>query len=86
MEKLEKENQTKNDLMTLQEVCELLHLKRSTLYSWNTKRLLPYIKLRNRLVFYRREDILNFVNSDVHKIRSKQQIQDAAISNILHGK
>lgn len=63
----DKEKATENDWLSMQEVCELLHIRRCAVYDRikNTNnrygQKLPYHKAGRRLLF-RRSDVLKFVN------------------------
>ena len=72
--------------MTLNQVSEILQLSKATIYSYTSKGILPFLKLRNRKLYFKRDDIINFVMNDKNYHKSKQQIEAEAISNIIAGK
>lgn len=59
------------ELMTIDEVCDFLKVKKATIYSYTTKKLLTHYKLFDRKLYFRREDILNLL----HRVRSKDEIK-----------
>ena len=48
------ENQTE-EVLTLSRICELLELKRQTIYSYVSRGLIPYHKKAGKLYFFRQE-------------------------------
>ena len=44
------------------ELCELLHISKRTLARYKKEKALPYLKIK-RLCFYRREDVIRFIEN-----------------------
>jgi len=57
-----------NDLLTVTEVCELLKIKRSYLYSMTHRRAIPHIRMLGQLRF-RRRDIDEWLRSQEQEVR-----------------
>jgi len=72
--------------MSLTEACAYLNLKPATLYSYNYYRIIPFQRRRSRKVFYRKEDLDNFLLNNTVTIKSSQQIETEAINSILSEK
>jgi excisionase family DNA binding protein len=82
----QKQNEIISPFLSLQEASEYLALKPSTLYSYTHKKVLPYYKLRGRKIYFLKEDLDNFILNDTNLVKSNQQIETEAISNIINGK
>ena len=61
-------NSSEGDLLTLQEVCELLRVNKAYVYSLTHMKRIPYIKMMGHLRF-RRSDIDNWL--------SRQEVRSA---------
>ena len=81
-----KQNQIISPFLSLKETCEYLKLKPATLYSYTHNKVLPYYKLRGRKIYFKKEDLDNFILNDTNLVKSKQQIEQEAITNIVSGK
>jgi hypothetical protein len=81
-EQCKKENQ----FLSLKEACDYLKLKPATLYAYNNKRIIPFYRRRSRKVFYRKDDLDNFILRNTNLVKSAQQIETEAITNIVTGK
>lgn len=55
---------TTNDFMTPDEASQYLKVKKSTLYNWTMRKMVPVVKL-GRLSRYRKADMDFFINSNV---------------------
>ncbi|WP_439487219.1 helix-turn-helix domain-containing protein [Algoriphagus sp.] len=54
------------EVLTLTRICELLELKRQTIYSYVSKKQIPYHKKAGKLYFFRKE-ILAWVKTETKK-------------------
>jgi len=72
--------------MSLQEACCYLKLKPATLYSYTHKKVLNFYKLRGRKIYFKKEDLDNFILNEANLVKSNQQIETEAINNIITGK
>jgi predicted DNA-binding transcriptional regulator AlpA len=80
-ESLPKVNGTRTDfepedqLMTREEVMKMLNVSHSTLYHYQRKEIIPFLKIGNR-VYFKKKDILNNIhlegNPYDHKAKSKK--------------
>lgn len=55
---VKKDFEPDEQLLTREEVMKLLHVSHSTLYHYQRKRILPFLKIGNR-VYFKKNDILN---------------------------
>jgi hypothetical protein len=80
------QNQIQSPFLSLKEACDYLKLKPATLYAYNNKRIIPFYRRRSRKVFYRKDDLDNFILRNTNLVKSAQQIETEAITNIVTGK
>ena len=85
MNKISK-NQIESPFLSLKETCLYLKLKPATIYSYTHNKVLPYYKLRGRKIYFKKEDLDNFILNDANLVKSSQQISTEAINNIITGK
>ena len=52
---------TGEDLLNMNQVAELLGLKRGTIRDWLLQRRLPYVRLSRRAIRVRRADVVAFI-------------------------
>jgi excisionase family DNA binding protein len=83
---IQKKNKLESPFLSLQEASEYLKLKPSTIYSYTHKRVIPFYKLRGRKIYFRKEDLDNFIMNDMNLVKSKKQITSDALTNIVSGK
>ncbi len=50
-------------LMTYGEVEELLQVKRSTIYGWVSRGVIPFVRLSGRVVRFRRDEITTWIDA-----------------------
>jgi hypothetical protein len=80
------EKVSRKTFMDLAEACEFLRLKPATLYSYNVNRVIPFYRIRGRKIYYRVEDLENFILNETNLVKSKQQIESEAIASFLKEK
>lgn len=81
--------------MTSQEVCRnersflpladaaiYLGLQKSTLYAYCSQRLLKFYKVRNRKIYFLKEDLDNFILNEQNLVKSQKQIEEEAQQHI----
>jgi len=73
-------------LMTIVRASEYTGLSKDTIYSYTHKRVLPYYKLRGRKIYFKKQDIDNFIFNKKNLVKSKHQIETEALRNIVSGK
>lgn len=70
-------NRELQQLLTIDDVVEGYHIRKSTLYAMVARRELPSVKIGKR-VFFRREDLDAYVQS---KVRTSENFEGAKASN-----
>ncbi|WP_339881375.1 helix-turn-helix domain-containing protein [uncultured Algoriphagus sp.] len=75
------------EILTLSRICDLLELKRQTIYSYVSKRKIPYHKKAGKLYFFRQE-IEEWIKAgtkdlflDVVQFKSKKKYVDRELRN-----
>ena len=82
-------NEMQNDpklikpFMSIDEACKYLDLKKNTLYSYTCKKVLPHYKLRGRKLYFKKEDLDNFIMNDDNRVQSNEEIEIKANEYIL---
>jgi len=79
----ESNDETKKTFLTLGEASSFLGLKKSTLYAYTHKRVLPFYKLRNARIYFILEDLENFVINETNYHKSQQELEAEVLSNLL---
>jgi len=80
-ENLPKMNGRKKDfepddqLLTRKEVMKMLHVSHSTLYHYQRKEILPFLKIGNR-VYFKKKDILDNINLQGDSFDYKTNLKD----------
>ena len=80
---MKKQKRTEKPFLTLYEASEYLGLARSTLYSYVRKKTLPYYKPNGRIVYFKLEDLNNFVLNESSHYRSQDEIKKQAFREHL---
>jgi len=60
-----------DELMDVDQASKFLHLAKQTLYGLTSERLIPYLK-RGKRIYFKREELLNWVNQG--KIKTRDEI------------
>lgn len=77
-------NETKErPFMSLQDASFYLGLSKATLYSYTHNRIIPFYKLRGRKVYFRIEDLDNFVLNETNHCKSTTEIEAEALNHHL---
>jgi len=63
------------EFMNVKELTEYLGVKRSTVYSWSHKNLLPYYKMNNRTLFFKKNEVDNFIFNSNNYHKSMDQLR-----------
>ena len=69
--------------LSLEEASEYLGLSKATLYSYSHNRVLTYYKLRGRKLYFKKEDLKNFILNDNNLVKSSKQIESEALNHII---
>lgn len=64
-------------LLTPQMLCEILEIEKSTLYSWTSKELVPYLKI-NGLLRFRKSEIVKWL-----KLKERGDIVARKVEEVL---
>ncbi len=76
-------NQKDRPFLSFKQALEFLDVPEGTLRVWCSKSLLPYYRINNKRVFFKVDDIVQFVLSDTNRFKSRKEIEQSAI---LHTK
>jgi len=80
---IQKVKQSKAPFMTMDEACKYLGLSKATLYGYTHKKLIPYYKIQNRKIYFKIEDLNNFVMNVHNKCKSQFEIKQEADEDYL---
>jgi len=80
---IQKVKQSKAPFMTMDETSEYLGLSKATLYGYTHKKLIPYYKIQNRKIYFKIEDLDNFVLNTQNKCKSQFEIKQEADEDYL---
>ena len=64
------DNPDSKELLTIDEAAEFLHMSVATLYTFNCRRRIPFIKASGK-VFYRRSSLLDWLDSGERKTKAQ---------------
>lgn len=64
------DNPALKELLTIEEAAEFLHMSVATLYTFNCRRRIPFIKVSGK-VFYRRSSLLEWLDSGERKTKAQ---------------
>ncbi|MBC8525896.1 MAG: helix-turn-helix domain-containing protein [Candidatus Cloacimonetes bacterium] len=70
--------QTKAPFLTMEEASNYLGLSKATLYGYTHKKLIPFYKVQNRKIYFKIEDLNNFVLNTQNKCKSQFEIKQEA--------
>lgn len=59
-----------DELMDVEQASRFLHLAKQTLYGLTSERLIPFLK-RGKRIYFKREELLNWVNQGKMKTREE---------------
>ena len=85
---MENKDQNERKFLSLTEAAEYLGLQKSTMYSYCHKRVLNFYKIHNRLTYFLKEDLDNFILNEQNLVKSQSQINEEAnkqIEKLQHG-
>ena len=69
--------------MSIDETSDYLGISKNTLYGYTSKGILPFYKPQNRKIFFKIEDINQFVLDKKNKISSNKEIEEKAVTKIV---
>ncbi len=81
--KPEIKSSNKRPFMSLAQAADYMSLKKSTLHAYCHRRILRFYKVRNRLVYFLKEDLDEFILNESNLVKSAKQIEEEATQHIL---
>jgi len=69
--------------LSLEETCEYLSLKKPTLYQYTSKHILPFYKIRRKILF-KVTELNEFIEN--HRIKTNAEIEAEALNYHISGK
>jgi len=66
--------------LTLEEASDYLGLKKSTLYLYTHKRVIPFYKPRGRKVYFKISDLNNFLEQG--RVKTQEEIEQEATNKL----
>ena len=72
--------------LSIDEASEYLGISKNTLYGYTSKGIIPFHKPQNRKIFFRIDDLNQFVLDNKNRNASNQEIEEQAITKIVTGK
>ena len=72
--------------LSIDQASEDLGISKNTLYGYTSKGILPFYKPQNRKIFFRIEDLNQFVLDKKNKRISQDEIEEKAVTRIVSGK
>ena len=69
--------------LTIDDVVELTGLKKSSLYNYMNQGLLSFYKINNKKVFFKMDDISNFIFNKKNYYNSKTEMRQEALNEYL---
>lgn len=70
----------KKEIINLEEAAQLLGVSKSTMYKYVNTRKLPYSRPSGKILFFRKEDIYQFITSNRYASRNELMVP-GALSN-----
>jgi excisionase family DNA binding protein len=75
----------KKPFLTVPEAAEYLGISENTLYGYTSKRVIPFHKVRGRKLYFKIEDLDNFVLNSKNRHSCQEEIEERAVTRILVG-
>ncbi len=72
--------------LTIDEASNYLGISKNTLYGYTSKGILPFYKPQNRKIFFKIDDLNQFVLDKKNKRISQVEIDEKAVTMIVSGK
>ena len=79
----QKPKQLTAPFLTMDQASLYLGLSKATLYGYTHKKLIPYYKVQNRKIYFRTDDLNNFVMNNQNKCKSQYEIKQEADQDYL---
>ena len=68
--------------MSLSEASDYMQIKKSTLYAYCHMRIISFYKVRNRLTYFLKSDLDDFILNESNLVKSAKQIEEEAAKHI----
>ena len=75
-----------NPILTVDDVVKITGLKRSSVYNYMNDGLISYYKLNNKKVYFKIEDINNFIFNKKNYCKAKNELKQEALKEYLKHK
>jgi excisionase family DNA binding protein len=72
--------------LNIKAASEYLGISKNTLYTYTSKNAIPYYKLRGRRVYFKIDDLDNFILNKKNRYKSNDEIEMEASTRIVTGK
>ncbi len=69
--------------LTLLEAAKYLGISKNTLYGYTSKQIIPFYKLQGRRLYFKIEDLDNFVLNSKNRHSSQKEIEEKAATRVL---
>jgi excisionase family DNA binding protein len=69
--------------MNIDEASEYLQLSKQTLYAYTSKNVIPYYKMQGRRVYFKKEELDNFVLDKNSRLSSQEEIESKAATYMV---
>ena len=76
-----KEQQTEDELMTVETAADYLRMSRSSIYQLTSRLEIPFMKKGKRL-YFKKEELRQWIEEGSNKPSSKQEKQELALSHL----
>ncbi|MCX8167335.1 MAG: helix-turn-helix domain-containing protein [Candidatus Micrarchaeota archaeon] len=70
------------ELLTPEEVAQLLKVDKITIYSWIERKLITYVRINKKVVRFRYSDIEDFINKHLVKPSDVEEVVDEILSKL----
>jgi len=73
----------KKPFLDMDEASQYLGISKATLYTYTSKNIIPYHKIRGRKIYFSLDDLDNFILNNKNRIRSNDEIEMEAATRIV---
>ena len=68
----------------MQKASEYLGISKSTLYQWTSRKMIPYLKVNRKMVYFKKSDLDDFILKSEY-FKSDSQIKEEAFQQVFEG-
>lgn len=79
-----KETTTERPFKNVIEAAAFLGVKKSTIYQLTHKNLIPFYKIRDRKVYFKTEDLIDFILNETNRVKTINEIESEASTALLN--